>query len=139
MPYAETASANRKFRKEKIANTTKIIELELEEDTTKISDLWKVSSERNQNHFVSPKNDVKNAFVSRQIQAAVKRVALEEDRSKSLIFFGLPETEENLHAKVSGILLDNLYEKPRILSCKRVGKDTSTSEWASQASEIHFV
>ena len=37
MPYAETASDNHKFRKEKIANTTKIIELE--EDMTKISDL----------------------------------------------------------------------------------------------------
>ena len=37
MPYAETASDNRKFRKEKIANTTKFIKLE--EGMTKISDL----------------------------------------------------------------------------------------------------
>ena len=54
----------------------------------------------------------------------MKRVALEEDRSKSLIIFGLPEAEENLHAQVSGILLDHLNEKPKLLSCKRIGKDT---------------
>ena len=41
------------------------------------------------------------------------RVALKEDRSKSLIIFELPETEENVHAKVSGILLDHLNEKPK--------------------------
>jgi len=72
------------------------------------------------------KNTCKNAFAPKKIQAAVKRVALEEDRSKSLIIFqGLPETEEKLDAQVSGILLDHLNEKPKILGCKRVGKDTS--------------
>ena len=71
------------------------------------------------------KNTCKNAFAPKKIQAAVKRVALKEDRSKSLIIFGLPETEENLDAQVSGILLDHLKEKLKILSCKRVGKDTS--------------
>ena len=71
------------------------------------------------------KNTCKNAFAPKKIQAAVKRVALKEDRSKSLIIFGLPETEEKLDAQVSGILLDHLKEKLKILSCKRVGKDTS--------------
>ena len=74
------------------------------------------------------KNTCKNAFAPKKIQAAVKRVALKEDRSKSLIIFGLPETEENLDAQVSGILLDHLKEKLKILSCKRVGKDKTTSE-----------
>ena len=64
-------------------------------------------------------------FGPKKIQAAVKRVALEEDRSKSLIIFGLPETEENVHAQVSGILLDHVNEKPNFLSFKRIGMDTS--------------
>ena len=51
------------------------------------------------------KNACKNAFALKKIQAAVKRVALKEDQSKSLIIFGLPETEENLDAQLSGILL----------------------------------
>ena len=71
------------------------------------------------------KNTYRNAFATKKIQAAVKRVAIKEDRSKSLIIFGLPETEEKLDAQVSGILLDHLKEKLKILSCKRVGKDTS--------------
>ena len=67
----------------------------------------------------------KNAFELKKIQAVVERVAPKKDRSKSLIIFGLPETKESLEARVSGIFLDHIQEKLKILSCEGVGKDTS--------------
>ena len=141
---SETADDNRMFRKEKIPDATKIIDLQekllskQEEDMAKINDLQeklalkkdeeigivKSAAQKEMKTFSSLlKNTCKNAFAPKKIQAAVKRVALEDDRSKSLIIFGLPG--ENLDAKVSGILLDHLNEKLKILRCKRVGKDTS--------------
>jgi hypothetical protein len=65
------------------------------------------------------------ALAPRRMQAAMKSVAVDEDRSKNLIVYGLAETkEENLEEKVSEVL-QHLGEKPRIVNCCRMGKDVA--------------
>ena len=116
----------------------KISDLQLKLDMKKNDEIGTVKSaaQKEIKTFSSLlKNTFKNAFAPKKIQAAVKRVALEEDRSKSLIIFGLPETEENLHAQAFGILLDHLNEKPKLLSCINELERTHVS----QTSETHLV
>ena len=135
-----------KLKDEKIADAAKIIELQekllskQEEDMMKITELqdklvekkdnemgtMKSAAEKEIKMFSSlMKNTCKNAFAPKKIQAAVKRVAVEEDRGKNLMIFGLPETDENLEAIVSGILSNHLNEKPKIISCELVGRDAT--------------
>ncbi len=65
------------------------------------------------------------ALAPNKMQAAIKKAANEEDRSKNLMIFGLPEVnDEDLNSRVSEVL-QHLNEKPRIVSCCRVGKGTT--------------
>ena len=58
------------------------------------------------------------------VKSFVKTVVEEEDRSRSLMVFGLAESsKENLSTKISAVLQD-IGEKPRFEAC-RVGKSTS--------------
>ena len=62
------------------------------------------------------------ALAPRKIASVVRKVSEQEDRSKNVIVFGLPEeTEENTHSKVSE-MLDKLAEKPKVSDCKRIGQ-----------------
>ena len=55
----------------------------------------------------------------------MKKVEVEEDRSKNLVVYGMvEEKDENLEDKVLGVL-EQLGEKPPILSCCRMGKETA--------------
>ena len=64
-------------------------------------------------------------FAPRKMKAALKRVAEEEDRSKNLVIYGVNEKkEEELEKKVLEVL-EHVNEKPRIVSCCRMGKDVA--------------
>ena len=61
------------------------------------------------------------AFSTKKIEAAVKKVADAEDRSKNIIVYGVEESEnEKLEEKVETILLE-IGEKPLVRDCVRVG------------------
>ena len=59
------------------------------------------------------------------MKAALQSVADEEDRSRNLIIYGLKEQhDENLEEKVLEVL-EHLDEKPKIVSCCRMGKNVA--------------
>ena len=71
-----------------------------------------------------PEPQIQKSANSEMIKEVVKSVVQEEDRSKNLMIFGLPEQEnEELSNAVSEVLLA-IGEKPRVEAC-RVGKENS--------------
>ena len=64
------------------------------------------------------------------LKTVVKDVVAEEDRSRNLMIFGLTEeTEEQLHDKVSNVLLE-LGEKPKIEVCRIGVEKSGTKQFA---------
>ena len=123
------------LKNERIADQKKIIELQekiiekkdLELDTVKNEMKTTVQSEMKSYSSVL-KTTCSQALAPRRVQAALKTAAAEEDRSKSLIIYGVEEKkEEKLEDTVLDILA-HLDEKPRIVSCCRSGKDNVGGE-----------
>ena len=68
------------------------------------------------------------ALAPRKLAAAVKTVSREDDRSKNVVIFGVEEGKgESVDCKVRNVL-DQLEEKPVIVSCSRIGQSNSDSE-----------
>ena len=62
-----------------------------------------------------------SAFAPKKLQSVVRKVAVEEERLKNVIVYGLTESDdENLQGKVE-LVLSELEEKPVIRDCLRVG------------------
>ena len=65
--------------------------------------------------------DCSVALAPEKIATVVQKVNEEDERKKNLIVFGVSEEQtEELDSKVNG-LLEQLHEKPRIISCSRIG------------------
>ena len=61
------------------------------------------------------------ALSTKKIEAAVRKVADEEDRSKNIIVYGAEESlDENIEEKVEKVL-EEIGEKPLVRDCVRVG------------------
>ena len=127
-----------KMKDEKIADSGAIIDLQkkLIEKQEELQDKLTVKKEEDLGAVKSVvqsemktyssllKNTCSNAFAPKKIHAAVKQAKEEEDRSKNLILFGVEELEnEDLEATVS-VVLEHLNEKPSILDCYRIGKQS---------------
>ena len=123
------------LKSERIADQKKIIELQQKIIDNKDLELENVKNEMKsavQSEIKSYSSVLKTtcsqALAPRRVQAALKTAAAEEDRSKSLIIYGIEEKkEEKLEETVLDILA-HLDEKPRIVSCCRVGKDNVEGE-----------
>ncbi|XP_063691249.1 uncharacterized protein LOC134823644 [Bolinopsis microptera] len=59
------------------------------------------------------------------MKAALKSASEEEDRSQNLVIYGLPEKSEEILEKRVLEVLENIDEKPRIVSCCRMGRTVS--------------
>ena len=123
------------LKNERIADQKKIIELQekiiekkdLELDTVKNEMKTTVQSETKSYSSVL-KTTCSQALAPRRVQAALKTAAAEEDRSKSLIIYGVEEKEEEKLEETVLDILAHLDEKPRIVSCCRLGKNNVEGE-----------
>ena len=69
----------------------------------------------------------KNTLNVRKVSDAVKRVVEKEKRGKKVVICGVPErSTETLETRV-GNIMDNVGQKPRIVDCCRLGKETEGS------------
>ena len=132
-PVLEAASVlSDKLKEEKIRDQESIIELQQKLIQKKDEELGAVKSTVQstvqtelKSYSSVLKTTCSRALGPRRMQAAMKSVAEAEDRSKNLIVYGLAEQKnENLESKVLQVL-EHLDEKPRIVSCCRLGKDTA--------------
>lgn len=61
------------------------------------------------------------SITAAQVKLAVKSAVEEEDRTRNLMMFGVPEhSEETLETQAS-VILEQVEEKPRITDCYRIG------------------
>ena len=110
----------------KISDQKKIIQLQSELIDLKNEELGSVKDtvETELKSYSSVlKESCSAALTPQKIASAVKQVNAQEDRSKNVIIFGLPEGQtENVESKVSEIL-DLLEEEPKVIDCRRIGHD----------------
>ncbi len=77
-------------------------------------------------HAAQSSSNTSAAFSQETLKSVVKHVVAEEDRSRNVMVFGMPEeTDEQLCDKVSEVF-EHLGEKPRI-EASRLGKKSSSS------------
>ena len=125
---SELPDSINKLKDEKISDQKTIIELQRKLIDKKDDELGTVKSvvkSQMESYSSVLKSTCSKALAPTKMKAAMKRVADDEDRSRNLIIYGLKEDDnEILVDKVCGVL-EHLNEKPRIVSCCRIGKDTS--------------
>ena len=71
------------------------------------------------------KNSCNKALAPKKMKVALKRASEEEDRSQNLVIYGLPEKNDEILEKRVLEVLGNIDEKPRIVSCCRMGRTVS--------------
>ena len=71
------------------------------------------------------KNSCSKALAPKKMKAALKCASEEEDRSQNLVIYGLPEKNDEILEKRVLDVLEDIDEKPRIVSCSRMGKTVS--------------
>ena len=133
-----TAEKLDSLKDEKIADQNKIIELQkklIEKNEEELLSVKTTVQSTLQSEMKSYSSAVKTscskALAPRKVQAALKSAAAEEERGANLIFYGVEEkNEEKLEETVLGVL-SRLNEKPRIVSCSRIGKDALVGETAT--------
>ena len=146
-PLLETASDEiSNLKTEKISDANKIIELQKqliekqEKAMAEIVEMQNTMTKKKEENLVELKSVVQtemksyssmlqktcsNAFAPRKLQAAVKRVTEQEDRSRNVMLFGIEENEcgethDDL-VSIVGDVLTHLDEKPAVTDCCRVG------------------
>ena len=71
--------------------------------------------------------NVVSAVNVRKVSDAVKMVVEKEDKGKNVVIYRVPEgSTETLETRV-GSIVENLGQKPRIVDCCRLGKETERS------------
>ena len=116
------------LKDEKIADQMTVIELQGKLIEKKSEDLASVqttvkSELKTWSSVVA--NKCSKALAPRKMKAALKRATEEEDRSLNLVIYGLKEKPaENLEERVLEVL-QHIDEKPRVVSCCRMGKDVA--------------
>ena len=71
------------------------------------------------------KNICSKALAPKKMKAALKRATEEEDRSSNLVIYGLPEKQDEVLEDRVLEVLEHVDEKPRIVSCCRMGRNVS--------------
>ena len=61
------------------------------------------------------------ALNPKKIEIAVRRVAEKEDRSRNVIMYGLEEKDNEVVQDAVQTVLEQIYEKPHVKECYRVG------------------
>ena len=79
------------------------------------------------------KNSCSKALAPKKMKAALKRASEEEDSSQNLVIYGLPEKNDEILEKRVLDVLENIDEKPRIVSYSRMGKTVSDGGAAIKA------
>ena len=117
---------HRKLMKQKIVDQESIIALQeklIEKKDSELGDVNQVVKSELKSYSSIVQKSCKEALAPRKMTTAIRKAAVEEDRSKNLIVYGMREEKnENLEIKVQAVL-ENLDEKPRIVKCSRVGKE----------------
>lgn len=121
VPIVERISV---LQKEKIDDQEKIIKLQ-DEVISKNSDQLKAVKTTVETEIKSYSSVVakscKAALSTKKIEAAVRKAADKEDRTKNAIIYGIEESDsEVIQEKVGGIL-EVIGEKPLVKNCARVG------------------
>ncbi len=117
-----------KLKDEKIADQKSIIDLQSKLIEKKYQELGTVQTvvQSEMKSYSSVLEDTcSKALAPTKIKAAMKKAAADEDRSRNLVIYGLPEEEEEILENRVTEVLGNLNEKPKILNCCRIGKDTA--------------
>ena len=116
------------LKNEKIADQKTVIRLQEELIDKKNSDMTSVQttvkSELKSWSSVA-KNICSKALAPTKVKAALKRATEEEDRSANLVIYGLPEKQNEVLEKRVLEVLEHIDEKPRIVSCCRMGRTVS--------------
>ena len=63
-----------------------------------------------------------------RIQAAMRKVSNEEDRSRNLIVYGLDEAAEENTEEAVLTVIEHTGEKPKLLACRRLGERSAGKE-----------
>ena len=88
-----------------------------------------------QSYAAIAKKNCPKTLTSKTIEAAVKRVCDQEDRSKNVIVYGIEETRDEVLQDSVEKILGDIDEKPLVRDCVRVGvKKTG----ATQARPVKF-
>ena len=123
---------NDQLKNEKISDQQRIIELQqqviekkdVELQSVKLSVQSTVETEM-KTYASAISSTCSKALAPKKLTAALKSAAVEEDRSRNLVIYGLKEEkEEQLEQKIHSVLL-HLDEKPRIISSCRMGKEAA--------------
>ncbi len=117
------------LKTEKISDQRKIIELQnqlIEKKNTELQTVQQTVKSELQSYSSVLQKNCSDALQPRKIAAAVKQVERTEDRSSNIVVFGVPDNEENekIECKVLD-LLGKIDEKPKIVSCRRIGQQKS--------------
>ena len=130
-----SAEELKNLKDEKISDQKTIIELQeklIEKNEEELHSMKTAVQTTLQSEMKSYSTAVKTscskALSPKRVQAALKTVAAEEDRSTNLIFYGIEEKKEEKLEETVLDVLSHLNEKPRIVSCSRIGKDGTAAE-----------
>ena len=115
------------LQKEKIEDQTEIIRLQKRLISQKNEELGLVSKtvETKLKSYSSVLQQSCSAALSpKKIAAAVQSATKEDDRSKEVVMFGVPEEQEECTTSKVTKVLEELDEKPQISKCRRIGQKT---------------
>ena len=116
------------LKDEKIADQNTVIKLQgqlLEKKSEDLTSVQATVQSELKTWSSVVKNSCSKALAPKKMKAALKRASEEEDRSQNLVIYGLPEKSEEILEKRVLEVLENVDEKPRIVSCCRMGRTVS--------------
>ena len=116
------------LKDEKIADQNTVIKLQgqlLEKKSEDLTSVQATVQSELKTWSSVVKNSCSKALAPKKMKAALKRASEEEDRSQNLVIYGLPEKSEEILEKRVLEVLENIDEKPRIVSCCRMGRTVS--------------
>ena len=123
------------LKSERIADQKKIIELQekiIEKKNSQVEEMKTVMQTTVKAEMESYSSVLtttcSKALAPRRVKAALKTAADVEERSQNLIIYGIEEKkEESLEEQILDVF-SHLEEKPRIVSCNRLGRDSGVGE-----------
>ena len=116
------------LKNEKIADQNTVIKLQgqlIEQKSDELTSVQTTVKSELKSWSSVVKNSCSKALAPKKMKAALKRASEEEDRSQNLVIYGLPEKNDEILEKRVLEVLENIDEKPRIVSCCRMGKTVS--------------
>jgi len=115
---------NQTLKSETITDKKTIIELQekvIVQTEKKLLDIQNTVQSEMKTFSSIVKDTCSAAFAPSKIETVIKKVKLEDNRDKNVIVYGVPEEpEEDLRHTVSA-MLEEIGERPRVVSCSRLG------------------